>query len=216
MAEAADRMVGVSIGQLVLTILSIGGLAATIWYTRYQARIAGEANNVAREIGKDQSRAYLVADTSELFIQSPKPTIVVNVFNSGQTPARWYQIESCVYAIEEEVPVVFDTARPMLLHGPFIAIANGQKKICGVNSEAVEKIFKTEGFHKRDIVLQGVITYETMFGEVYKSQFLFYATPSYAIHIKKVDEVMTEIPHRLVSCASDMKAYVLVGKRAGV
>lgn len=59
MAEAAEQMIKVSWGQLVLTFFSLFGLALTIWYTRHQATIAGQANTNALKAMKSDLRPWI-------------------------------------------------------------------------------------------------------------------------------------------------------------
>lgn len=93
MAEAADSMVGVSKGQLILTALSLIGLAMTVGYTRYHARIAGEANANALKAMKSDLRPWIKfteidAERMTLDEHGLSLALKCGFQNVGRSPAR--------------------------------------------------------------------------------------------------------------------------------
>ncbi|WP_371229392.1 hypothetical protein [Roseovarius sp. 2305UL8-3] len=75
---------------MIFTVIAAALLLGTLIITQRMLRDT-------REIGQDQSRAYIHADKAQFFWGSNamlNPKIVVSVRNSGNTPARWYQIRA--------------------------------------------------------------------------------------------------------------------------
>ena len=74
--------------QLILSIGGFAGLFYTLYLTRAATRVAEESNEINRATAKRQMRAYLSMRANTLVRRTGDVTGLVEMINSGQTPAE--------------------------------------------------------------------------------------------------------------------------------
>lgn len=208
---------------IVAALLLFGTLIAT-------QRMAKDT----RTIGQDQSRAYIHADKAHFFwggSRNQNPRVEIWIRNTGQTPAKWYEIKAkeCVFAHngeDSDAEPWRKTHLPDQFDGPWNAVpadSKGRKATFYFNSdEQVAEINKasrdepgiaipTHGF-----CVVGEVRYETFFGEIFTSQFVFGRSvlPPYKLketRTRKVKDITVneniEEPVPLVRFSGNIKAY---------
>ena len=189
-------------------ILSAFGIFL-IWRTFSATK---EANEIAKETGRDQSRAYVDIEKAELRLGSQamsNPGILVYVRNSGSTPAKWFSIESAVSI--RPVDLEASSISDLNLHDKFFlrwnAIAGPSQLTVPVSVkneiEELRQAYLSPATHQ--IIVGGIIRYETIFDEIFETEFLFTrkGLPFYREGVVSSDEGrvsanrLREMPHTL-------------------
>ncbi len=142
---------------------------------------ANNANQISRETGRDQSRAYVFVNAAELYFLSesePKVTVLLSVKNNGSTPAKWFCVRSAVDICEGCDP----PEAPPFEGVTWNALGGGDTLTVGARSDPNTFDFT---FDCRDsIICRGEVEYETFFGEVFVSEFAFIAHPRFRIRFE--------------------------------
>lgn len=176
-----------------LTGLGVALLWWTLSLTRETLREAKEATRAAqetvittREVGRDQSRAYLHVDRVEFFwgnadMKAPRARIYVK--NSGQTPAKWYRIRIKPTIIPLKGGTFPNDWSSVGISGDFTGKWSGvASHEDGLNAtisltdeqdEIVKALEPHFGHSENGFYLFGEVKYCTLFGEIYVSQFCF-------------------------------------------
>ncbi|OJU36118.1 MAG: hypothetical protein BGN94_24690 [Rhizobiales bacterium 68-8] len=217
MAESTQRIVVISWWQLGLatggTLLVFGSLAA-----------AFNANRIAREIGRDQSRAYLHMNSAEFTWgneQGGHPIIVLTVKNTGQTPAKWFAVRYKVFvkalADDSTLPNSgYDFSTLTFTGKQFrrwnaLGASSERTLPCWDEKEAAEvsAIYKNRLRHSVEIA--GVLRYETFFGEIFETEFWFARRKPGGYSVADITE--TEVPHKMQHARAVLRTYEQVGSR---
>lgn len=176
-----------------------------------------EAVRVTREIGQDQSRAYVHVNKAELYWgnrHAASPGVTLTVCNTGATPAKWFAISSRVivsYWTEDGPPEDTVFASVPLPDEPFIWNAIGANaELTAPGLRAADKDELTKAI--RNIVridALGVIRYETFFGEIFESEFWFVARGPLDWKYRDIEggKGSVEVPHRMVRAAGRLRTY---------
>ncbi len=212
MAEAADQMVKVSWAQLVLTACSLFALAITIFVTT-------RSNAIAREMGMSQTRAYVTVSGGNVTwrdVAHSSPQIVLSVENTGESPAIWFTIAATVFNTENQIDKSEFSEIDMRGVWPKRWNAIGPKASLTVPiSTAKAMDLQRDAYQKREVVtlnVAGVVTYQTIFGEIYESEFWFVrrGLPGYhKIIVEKIgDETrVAEVEHKLQRPICILRSY---------
>lgn len=87
-ADTADQALLIGWVQLMATLLSIGGLLVTIFYTRKAIRTAQDANEIARRIHIEENRPWVALSNIQLRVdQEHRKFIKLTAENVGRMPA---------------------------------------------------------------------------------------------------------------------------------
>jgi hypothetical protein len=177
MARATNWIVWVSVISSVIAAVGVWLLISNL--------------KVMREVGRDQSRAYIHADRAIFFWgneEQTRPRVEIWVRNTGQTPAKWYEIriKELVYShadFDDTTPLFDQVALPDKFQGPWNAIPGDQKgnKATFYFNEDSEKSEIMQASEDRfglsipshGFSVLGEIRYQTFFGETFVSQFAF-------------------------------------------
>lgn len=156
-------------------------LIVTLWLTYKAGKSAQDAIEITRETGRDQSRAYVHVEATELHWRSKEmeyPEIYVTIKNTGQTPAKWFEVSGVCCAIKYQTPIksireagYTNSARSLR----WSALAKGELTAtlgAGNHSDEIKRAFEKRKTHYLSVV--GVVRYETYFGEVFESEFDFF------------------------------------------
>ncbi|SDZ43350.1 hypothetical protein SAMN05444004_11473 [Jannaschia faecimaris] len=171
---------------LLGVVLGVGSVAL-IYMTLSETR---EMTAQARGMGRDQSRAYVHADRAHFFWggESQKhPRVEIWVRNTGLTPANWYEIriKDLVYpheGFDETTPLIDQVKLPEKFEGPWNAIpadSKGNKATFHFDRDETKriKLAAMDGLGLSaptyGLSIVGEIRYQTFFGEVFVSQFVF-------------------------------------------
>lgn len=134
--------------------------------------------SVTREVGRDQSRAYLHVQSAR--ISDTNARFMIKVSNTGATPARWFEVSGFgIFDIASEGDVHSFVPPPIpndAKSSRWTAIANGDALTAPAPFRDQEKIlgdFYASGDYGR-LTIIGKVRYETVFGEVYSTEFCFF------------------------------------------
>ncbi|HEY3777614.1 MAG TPA: hypothetical protein VGL35_06110 [Rhizomicrobium sp.] len=145
--------------------------------------VARQANEIAREIGQSQVRAYLVIRKVELAQYAFAAQLHVTIANIGATPVRWLETEGNAKVLgQTTLPangIPLDGSGKSTFRWPIDPGKEGSD-VPLFTDEDHGKALKTllrRALNKEKLVVQGTIRWETMFGEIFESTFLFWGTP---------------------------------------
>jgi len=172
-AQRMRRLVYVQNWLLGIGTLLVLGSLLMAWCAN---RAAMGAIKVTREFGKHQSRAYVSIEKA--FIEHGyEPKIFLEVINNGLTPPKWVEIECACRKQDFGEPTVWlDTitfSKPTrwdmaAMREPQTVIANAK---CDVGN--VSTVINSARRDKRLLVLQGILRWETFFGEIFFTEFIY-------------------------------------------
>lgn len=212
-ASAAQRSAISGEGQEVaarwqLWIAGIGTalLLLSLKYTR-------DALKLTREIGRDQSRAYVQAKKAHAaWCGGILPVITVTVDNRGQTPAKWFGYR-CVVASSELPSRPFNResvqkAKKTCWYG----LGPNDKRTFRIAQEILSPFANQSGPRKTILRIDGLIEYETFFGELYISEFSFHGDvdPRNGI-VHEFGKASEMKPIKLSHSAQELRSYFYVG-----
>jgi len=171
MADSAQRMLNLTIWQIVVGGFGLLGLGWTVYYTRQTANAAKDAIALATDTAKHQLRAYVAIWGGSIEprenAEPPHVAIHVELQNSGQTPG--YTFRSWLHAVISEpdtdpffsVPDLSD--RPFSIIGPGIH-TNLHQSVIATKEEIADLYTR-----KKRLYLWGRVEYQDAFGN---AQFL--------------------------------------------
>lgn len=160
--------------QWAMTILALAATGVSIW----AVRLVKHTLDATREVGRDQTRAY-VTTTNTTLAKSDRFWTVVRVENTGQSPARWFEIAAkCELRPYDRSVVVeeidwSDVGEFRRWNG----LANGTSLTAPIIVDAQEVLKAAVATNQARVFLWGIVRYETIFGEQFESQFAFQGNP---------------------------------------
>lgn len=185
MNDATQRMAEYAFWSAWLVFSGTCLLGVTLYFTRQANKAAQSAVAVTRETGRDQARAYVHVDTAE-FYWTRRPSdpacIVLIVQNTGQTPAKWFEV-SCrtrPFELKDDgsaaAPMVFDeTELEGITPRRWPALGSSSSLTCVTppfsDVDNPRGTFRDSYLGLRTV---GTVRYETFFGEIFESQFDFF------------------------------------------
>lgn len=203
MNEASQRMADSAGIQTILVGIGTALLLITLWLTIQANRAAQAAVEVTREVGRDQSRAYLNIRSAEAIHYGTRD-IIMTIANTGGSPARWYEIET-VASFEPRSEATYGPFRPITFRrdvdlsgakrwpGP----SGGSETTarCGADDIAgvIELATKTPGI----LAIQGVLRWETIFDEQYSSEFMFFTNRVEMVQHVFIGEGRNKVPVKM-------------------
>jgi hypothetical protein len=179
MAVLALFGVAISIVGVIWIRQTLVATQETAEAARNSVGAAMAANDIAREIGKDQSRAYVHADSAVIFWGSTSkdasPYVQLEIINTGATPAKWFEYQSTAYAKAVASGEDIDPW-DSLIDGPkrWGNLGGGGSLTFPINNQATTDAIQLGFANKSAFLVQGVIRYETFFGELFESEFSFF------------------------------------------
>ena len=210
--QAQQDMAAWALGMLIvtywLTVITLLGVLF-VWRTLIAARDTVDAT---KEVGRDQSRAYVDVDAVFLkwggpMMKNPKFTLVVR--NSGATPAKWYQIKSDYLTSahadgSSDIPNSFSTLKiTSEFSRKWSGIASGEDGLT-VKGPVVrdqrdikqclyehKTISPDRAVPTHSVYVFGVVRYCTAFDEIYTSEFCFGA--NFLTPFESTDPVKTTV-----------------------
>lgn len=172
MAHWAEWMFYAAFATTVLTTFALWAIVRTLHHTKRAADSAQQAVKVTREVGRDQSRAYVHVERAE-FSQSDDEaaevdfacTVKLTVLNAGQTPAKRFEVyASCETTIPSRITEI---DRDACVHkGGWSALGAGKEITIYPRMTHARPVAKLHQVH-----VFGYIEYETFFGEAFQSEF---------------------------------------------
>ncbi|MFS4438225.1 hypothetical protein ACMA5I_08425 [Paracoccaceae bacterium GXU_MW_L88] len=164
----------------LVAMIAASLLLWTLLLTRQANAAAREAVEVTRKASIDQSRAYIHVDAATITWGNKfgeHPEVTLTAINSGQTPAKWFEIISVCSARELN--------DKNSLHSTEIFIqrkatrwnafpANDEQTMPGIQTQKDFDALKGS-YAKKDILISisGKIRYCTFYDEIFESDFLF-------------------------------------------
>lgn len=186
MARATNAIVIWTASGVIIAVVGMVALIGTLGLQR-------RANEIAVQVGQDQSRAYLHVERIDFYWgnkERSEPRAEVWITNSGQTPARNFWARLAVIAYKKGASLADggppekwdDIQMPDFLGQPFNAVAAQGEVMTDFNlasdfSELDKALALAFGFYTPDngVSFFGEVSYETFFGEHFISQFCFAA-----------------------------------------
>lgn len=159
-----------------LNKLGIYLLSATLGFTAAAAIAAGLTVHVMQYTAKNELRAYVQAeDATVIGNGSRKFAIEIVVLNSGGTPCKWFGYRCHPFAgtvsSDDEFPREVFKTRPLKRWN---GLANGHSLTFDIRDEDVFKTLNLATTGNMGFRIDGVIEYETFFGEVFETEFSFF------------------------------------------
>lgn len=210
MDRASQRMADYAFWSTVLVGIGTVLLVGTLLLTLQANKSAMQAVAVTREVARDQSRAYVHIEKIHWLESKEQFEFAIFVANSGQTPAKRFQIGATLEVqqfgsgpsgeISKEVSLKGWSALPgreifQLRLVPF-PIPNF--------AAIVER-----NVSKQYIILRGRLRYETIYGEIFETEFSFMGrdrgqiNPHYAEH--------GSLGTKMSRTTEEVKAFELIG-----
>lgn len=196
---------------LLVTTAGVIYVAMTLQATR-------DAVRVTREVGRDQSRAYVHVDKAELYLGNSsleRPRIILTIRNSGYTPTKQFSVAGVCVWYRETHEGGFDRARfesiPAMTWCEISAQGETTTPLAAENE--IETI--REAYHNRptaSIEIMGVIKYLTFFDEKFESEFNFFVRNPRSFRKQSVggaeEKRSTEVPIKMMKPnGRDMRMY---------
>ncbi|UYV37662.1 hypothetical protein N4R57_00635 [Rhodobacteraceae bacterium D3-12] len=171
---------------LFVTGLGIVWIRDTLIETRRAVRAADDAVTVTREVGETQTRAYVHVEGAEVrwlnalgqfegTSRQDVMSIITTTRNTGNTPARWYEIEGIVQVMErtQDRPKPLKTEAISVLRWGEIA-PHGESRSHVVGEGIIDLFHQVGGNPNRMLRIKGLVRYETEFSEIRESPFAFF------------------------------------------
>ena len=198
-ANAADRTITIGWIGVALTGLIMAAAVAAAIYAKHAADAAKRTITVMRRMTYAQTRAYLSADYSRMFMEFGGG-IILHITNIGETPSRWIEIESNASLIEPGITAFEVAINP---HGSVqrwpIDATGGRDIECSPDcgDTEFEGLLEKGSKERKYLVFQGMVRWETVFGEIFESAFFFWGLVEFRGMKKDADDTYKEIPIHL-------------------
>lgn len=156
-----------------ITVLGLSLIGFTLYETVRAGLLIKEQNEIARRSARDQTRAYVHAATAEL-TESELPSVYIEVENTGNTPAHWFEIGANSFVANED-----GTFKSLVNFGSVTGFTRWSGLASGIKLKAptgspMEKLTIQNGKSRNsDVIVYGIVRYETIFNEIYETQFAF-------------------------------------------
>jgi hypothetical protein len=217
----------------VMFVASLLGVIVTGTATVYVALTLHEARrttDVTRQIGMDQSRAYVQAETAKIYwgvSTDFQPIIRVEVSNTGQTPAHWFGYKCHAVSDFETTGLEFQR---QYFHEKTVkrwsSLGIGQTLTFDINNDDVSKIISLAHTTNGQLRIDGVIVYRTFFDELVETEFSFFVpnvigrrtSGGIVTHRKPGDTVLPllqALPQPMMRAARELRTYNKVGQSQG-
>jgi hypothetical protein len=176
MADSAFWMMLSSVIGSAVGAFGVFYLALTLAETRLAVKAAEDAVKV--------SRAYLHVESIKFWVgdRTINPKAIAWVKNSGETPAKWFNVVSAanLYPIDYSYPSAIEinpeTDRELMWN----AIGGGDELsvLIQISHDVITKIRDAaRNSNDHQIVISGVVQYETFFSEIFETEFMFVGRP---------------------------------------
>jgi len=161
-------------------------LVESINEARRSANAAEKAVGVTRDVGRADSRAYIVIKSVYLELRSTTASVEVEVSNIGKTPTRWIEVEANAQIIIAKTEFRA-TDIPLYPTGEIKnrwtidSFPEPRRLPCDVDGNAGRtflQLVMSALNTGRMIAVQGTVRWETMFGEVFESTFFALGVPN--------------------------------------
>ena len=158
-------------------------VAETLRETRRTADAAVASNETNKEIGRDQSRAYLHVDQALIFWgdkNAGNPRIQVVIKNTGATPAKWFELSGLVVLClsEDRHESIADAGYSIdAKFSRWSAIGGGQKLTASLRDDtgdSASNLREALGSQTSYPLCIGQLRYCTFFDEIFISEFVFF------------------------------------------
>ena len=168
MAESALAMLGLTRWQIAVGFLGIAGLGWTIHYTRATANAAVAAIELAESTAERQLRAYV--GPTRVYFRSFGPgvpaSVVVEIKNFGQTPARNYEAALWIEMHPAPLPERPISKKPDFAGRDETLMPDGASVVvCETSAAVPAAIFAAIRTETYALCLVGEITYKDVFGK---------------------------------------------------
>lgn len=179
MADAAEKANTLTQTQNVIGWIGLALVFITALFAGLAWRAGRDAVNVTRKIGKSQTRAYVHVVKAQ-FSFSGDVDVVLAIKNTGLTPAKWFEVGAVSKVFprgegsQDWKSVDFSEVKKF---ERWPSLANGHPLTAGAGSDSESDIIRhvIGNEYRQFFLVYGIIRYETMFDEIYETQFAFHS-----------------------------------------
>ena len=136
-----------------------------------------EGVRTSRNSAKNETRAYVHAKVAGFSMNDP-PFVYLEVANSGNTPAHWFEIASVSHLWEKENVNIEDAVNFDNIgeYSRWSALAGGGTFLTAPTGSLFESHFTEQAMDAEQpdwFLVYGIIRYSTIFDEIFETQFVF-------------------------------------------
>ncbi|WP_148287934.1 DUF6471 domain-containing protein [Rhodopseudomonas sp. B29] len=189
MSKAAEEAAWWAAFQSKLGLAGFVAVLASLFFTgraahaaARAARAAEDALKISRESSEDQIRPYVHVSSAEFVWDASGVKVVIECSNSGQTPARYFEIGALSEAVPTEemggVSIPED-----LTYKRWSALGGGNAKTIALRGQSVGGEIDPFAVHARESMppegkasfyILGRVRYGDVFGSEYETEFAFF------------------------------------------
>lgn len=170
----------IAFAQAILTVFALSFTGWAAWAAARAARASERSLSHADEVMRNELRAYVHVDYAELRwgVDGANPQITLFAKNTGQTPARWFGVRSKVAEFEKSLPRMRQDFDAIDLSDREIyswsSLGGGGSQLSFPGNRDVDRDVLVAAYGKpATLHVIGVLRYETIFGEVFETEFWF-------------------------------------------
>jgi hypothetical protein len=175
-AVAAEQQFWLTVAQVVFAALGTVLILISLMQTREALVETRRSVKLTGEMGRDQSRAYVQAEKATVvFDGSRRFHIEIDALNSGTTPCKWFGYRC--HPVSGDVSSAVKFSREHFKNKDITrwnGLANGRALSFSIADEDVSEAIDLANKNLSGFRIDGVIEYETYFGEVFETEFSFF------------------------------------------
>lgn len=187
MVRVGFQQTRIAFAQALLTTFALVFTGWAAWAASRAARAAERSSAQAHDQMKIEQQAYVHVDRAELKWGNSggtRPQIILWVKNTGQTPARWFGAQARLVTSPDDEKItkaIFDAAHMEDVDWFSWPSLGGQGGELSFSGRRKADVGVAEGALERQEILHvlGTIRYETIFGEVFETEFWFTRRPEH-------------------------------------
>ena len=214
----AEQANDIAVEQSKNAAFQSAALVFTIIIAAWAALEAGRAVIVTRQVGVDQSRAYVLLHTADLKFGDDKassPRLKFTILNTGQTPAKWFEVRYLIFPYD--LPKGNNPpAQPEFSEIDFSkctwarnsALAQGYPRSIYADGLIDAQIIRKAYIAESDaICFAGTIRYLTFFGEIFETEFYFIVRDKLTYKQSDIHEDHGELPQAMSRASVNLRTY---------
>jgi hypothetical protein len=189
MSKAAEEAAWWAAFQSMLGTAGFGAVLLSLFFTGWAAyaasraaRAAEDSLKISRESSENQIRPYVHASAANFIWDGLGARVIVEVFNSGQTPAAYFEIgavsRACQRGSSENIKIPTD-----LIYKRWTVLGGGKPKTVVIHDVTAEKPpdhflidarLTLDAKGQSNFFILGRIKYGDVFGNEYETEFSFF------------------------------------------
>lgn len=212
--------------QALMTVLALAFTGWAAWEASRAARAAERSVDHAEKVMRAELRAYVHVERAEITWghAGARPILKLTAKNTGQTPAKWFGAKIRIIATETTASlgsldfsqISFEDAAMV----SWSALGGGGSELSFYGMKDCDLPVLKEIFdQQKNMNVLGVLTYESMFGETFETQFWFTKRPAHRAKFEQPEGtpqgiatygVAKEVPSPLQRAPAALATYRLI------